>query len=138
MGGKLPNIVLTGCSTDSNNRSGFKADAGGEHGPILLSGWADAGISAPGPVSSKEANDEHGAVMFGTGRNPGAGQQCTVTFSVPFAGTPAVTITSQNEATARLEPYVSATAYGFSIMTANAPAAAQDNSTCSVAWITRG
>jgi hypothetical protein len=246
MGGRLPNVVFTGCSTDSNNWSGFKADAGGGYGAIMLSGcrfgrdgrnggsggggyagvdiegtsiqvlidgcftyvardddaagpyrpqygisirsasyvqvrggiwwgvtagWhagggntvvrrsgvdvavgrdslllstpataagSDAGTSAPGPVCSREANDEHGAVMFGTGRNPGAGQQCTVTFSVPFAGTPAVTITSQNEATVRLQPYVSATADGFSIMTANAPAAAQDNSTYSVAWIVRG
>lgn len=37
-GTNVANVVLTGCSTDSNNFSGLRADGGGGHGAILLSG----------------------------------------------------------------------------------------------------
>lgn len=95
---------------------------------------AGAGTSPPAPTLSN-ASDNRGSVNWGTGTSPAAGPQVTVTFAQPKPGTPTVTLTPANSATAALQPYLaSVSSTAFTVGLATAPAASQAAGTYSVAY----
>jgi hypothetical protein len=96
---------------------------------------ANAGTSPPAPVIVAGSTDSRGAVTYGTGTSPAAGNEVVVTFGVPYASQPFVILQSQNAATETLQPYVtSVSTTGFTIGFVSAPAASQANTVYSSAF----
>jgi hypothetical protein len=110
------------------------------NGHIIASGsvptaaaGSNAGTTPPAPVIS--GDDTSGAVTFGTGTTPAAGNMVVVTFGSPFSAAPIVTLTPRNAATAALNDYVTSVGTGaFTIAFASAPAASQANTVYSMGY----
>jgi cytoskeletal protein CcmA (bactofilin family) len=72
-----------------------------------------------GGTSSVSGNDAAGTVNINTGTGTAAGCFAAITFAIPFDSTPAVLITPVGDAAAALEYYITRSATGFSVCTAN-------------------
>jgi hypothetical protein len=113
--------------------------------PVAVAAGAQAGTGAPAPALEAGCNDGAGAITFGTGTGPAAGEQVAVTFSkqwvIPGGGNPHIVVCPYNQATAAiglLVPKNKITAAGFSVSAANAPAAGQANTVYAFSYIVMG
>ncbi len=136
--GSFSTITTTGTITASGDVS-VTAPAHfnglGTPGPGVAAG-ANAGGTPPVPVLISGSTDPAGAVTFGTGTTPAAGDMVDVTYNAPFTATNGAhpVIAARNTATQALGLYVFASsATGFSVGCTNAPAASQANT---VYWFT--
>lgn len=88
-----------------------------------LPGRSNGAAIGAGGTSSVNGTDTAGTVTINTGSSPSAGSLVTVSFSSAFASAPHVVITPLSSIGAALQYYVSRTASGFTILSANAPPA---------------
>jgi hypothetical protein len=80
--------------------------------------------SASASAASNGANDMSGTVNTTASGAPSAGTICTITYAGAYTATPKVTLTPRNAATVSAGLYVTSEGTtGFSVATANAPAA---------------
>jgi hypothetical protein len=111
--------------------------AGGTHTPSVAAS-AGLGSSPPAPTMAN-ASDRRGSVRLGSGTSPTSGSAVAVTWGQQKPGTPTVTISPGNAATAALQPYaINATSTGLTIGFAVAPAASQAASTYEVLYRVEG
>lgn len=136
-----PFLPLSGGSVTGNINISGHIQAGGTT-PVAAAG-GQAGGTPPAPVVVTGANDQGGAITFGTGTTPVAGAMVQVTFNTPWVipggGTPHVVVTAQNALTQALGLFVSGLSpTGFILSCVNAPAASQANTTYSFAFVAMG
>jgi hypothetical protein len=115
-----PDVEL---SAISSNRVPALASDARDMMPAVGPG-AQAGVAPPPPTAGAGATDERGAIFFGTGALPAAGEMIKVTFKKPYDHVPVVHLTPGNAATAALGvAFVATTASGFSasVPTPSAP-----------------
>lgn len=102
---------------------------------------ANAGTSPPSPVITAGATDSRGNITWGTGTTPAAGAQVVVTFNVPWATAPYITLMETTLATHSTTSncggvYVTnVTGTGFTINCQQAPAASQGNTVFGVNYL---
>jgi hypothetical protein len=114
-----PDVEL---SAISSNRVPALASDARDMKPAVGPG-AQAGVAPPPPSAGAGATDERGALFFGTGTLPAAGEMIKVTFKKPYDRVPVVNLTPGNAATAALGvPFVAVTASGFSASVPTPPA----------------
>ena len=104
--------------------------------PAVAAG-ANNGTTPPAPILLTNSSDERGKCTFGSGGTPAPGAQVVVTFvrSVDPARLPVVQITPLTTALAALDPAVTVTSTGFTINTADAPAASQASNVYGFGWV---
>jgi hypothetical protein len=99
--------------------------------PTIIAGSATGG-TPPAPVATN-CSDSKGSISFGTGSGAIAGELVRVTYGANFSdtgGTPAVSVTPLNAATAALGLYVTKNgSTAFSLNAANVPAVSAANTT---------
>jgi hypothetical protein len=112
-------------SAISSNRVPALASDARDMKPAVGPG-AQAGLAPPPPSAGVGATDERGALFFGTGTLPAAGEMIKVTFKKPNDRVPVVNLTPGNAATAALGvPFVAVTENGFSASVPTAPASSE-------------
>jgi hypothetical protein len=79
-----------------------------------------------GGTASVSGSDTAGTVTINTGGGPPAGCFITVNFSQKYSSTPHVVISPSNSSAATIQYYVNRSTTGFSVCSANAPAAASN------------
>lgn len=97
---------------------------------VTAAAGSGAGTSPPSPVVSTAANGIAGAITFGTGTTPSAGQMVTVTLPQQYPDNNfRIFLNPQNAATAALNIYTanSGNAQSFIVLSVNAPSASQAN-----------
>jgi hypothetical protein len=103
--------------------------------PLLVAG-ANNGGTPPAPILLAGSTDGRGAVNFGSGTAPAAGEQVVVSFAVPYGAAPVVSLSGGNSATDALGAIYPAqvTTTGFRVRTTAAPNPSQSNTTYLVAY----
>lgn len=131
------NSAYLGTATTVSGSVTATSTAGRPQGPLTnafglpgLAAGAAAGSSPPAPVLVAGSNDDRGAITFGTGTGPTAGQMVVVTYAAPLLDTAFITISPLNSLPATLSLYVqSYSNTGFTIAAGTGPAASQPNTT---------
>lgn len=102
---------------------------------VTVSNGRGAGSAAPDVTAAPASNGVRGTISFGSGSAPEPGEQAVVTYPQPLPAPGFVQLTSGNDATARLLPYVAAsTESGFTVAVASSPSAGQPAETYTLTY----
>lgn len=97
---------------------------------------ANNGGTPPAPSLRSGSTDTTGAVLFGSGTIPAAGEQVVVTFGAAYGAAPLVILVSGNTATLALGALgATSTTTTFTIRCTTAPAASQAGTTFQVNYL---
>jgi Pectate lyase superfamily protein len=138
---KVNSVVISGIRADfypifsATNCTQVVDKTGPTGNQTTIAAGANAGTSPPTPTTSATSTDQRGTASWGTGTGSAAGAQAVLTFANNWSGTPTVTVSPLNSATAALNLYVSSvSASGFTISAAAAPTDGQGAATYSAAY----